>query len=278
MRYHDRSTNCQSHRENIKEFRARHAVLAAFDDVIGHAVIAAQDHRSCQPQHLFGFRRQRAGMIRERIHSHEPLDGLMIFRKNPLVHPRAEFVEFFYLAHVISSESYPPAVAGGLRGVYIPTIYAIPHFLSLLGNMYRHFCLYSLWAAYDSSFKFQVSSLHFLATLTLAVHALWIIWMLMGAFLVRGRPRLKIIYIASVALTLFFAFTSGVCPLTDVENYFQERAGSSELRGYEAGFIHHYLSEFVYLGDHFPTLAGLQIILLLLLAIAILINFRRLRF
>lgn len=123
-----------------------------------------------------------------------------------------------------------------------------------------------------------------LATLTLAVHALWIIWMLAGAFLLpslhlagkgRGWGRLRFVYLISVVGTLFFAFTSGICPLTDVENYFEDRAGDP---GYEAGFIHHYLSEFVYLGDHFPTLAGLQIILLLLLAIAILINFPHLRF
>lgn len=117
--------------------------------------------------------------------------------------------------------------------------------------------------------------MHFLATFTLFIHALWILWMLAGAFLVRKRPRLRVLYLICVALTMLIAFTRGICPLTDIEQYFEAHVGTPS---YQGGFIHHYLSQFVYLGDNFPTLAGLQITLLLLLAIAILVNFRKLRF
>ena len=115
-----------------------------------------------------------------------------------------------------------------------------------------------------------------LATLTLFTHAVWIVWMLGGVFLIRSRLRLGVIYFISVLATLLFAFTRGICPLTDMESYFREKAG---VQRYDTGFIEHYLSEFVYLGDHVETLAGLQMILLVLTALAILINFgRKLRF
>jgi hypothetical protein len=127
-----------------------------------------------------------------------------------------------------------------------------------------------------SAFPFLTSAVYeTLATLTLAVHALWILWMLSGAFLTRNHPVWRVIYLAGVLLTMFFAYTSGVCPLTDVENHFSDLAGGV---GYQGGYIHHYLSQFVYLGDNFPSLAGLQMILLVLLALAILVNVRRLRF
>ena len=115
----------------------------------------------------------------------------------------------------------------------------------------------------------------FFATLTLAFHALWILWMLTGAFLVRKSPRLKTVYLVCVVVTMLIAFFRGICPLTDVEQYFAAQAGDSS---YEGGFVHYYLSQLVYLGDHFDTAAGLQVTLLLLLAIAILVNFRKLRF
>jgi hypothetical protein len=82
------------------------------------------------------------------------------------------------------------------------------------------------------------------ATAVVVIHALWIVWMLTGAFLPFGRAW-RTVHLCGVLLTVVFMVTLGVCPLTDLEVYLHNLAGEE---GYTGGFIAHYAAAFVY-GD-----------------------------
>src|SRR5215469_34276 len=81
-----------------------------------------------------------------------------------------------------------------------------------------------------------------LATLVLFVHILFIVWVVLGAWLARSRPVLQVVHIASLiwgVLTELFV----PCPLTLVENWLKQRAG---IDPYQGGFLLHYLDKLVY--------------------------------
>ena len=81
-----------------------------------------------------------------------------------------------------------------------------------------------------------------LAVLILFLHGLFILWVMFGALVTRGRPILRWLHIASlgwgIATELRFA-----CPLTWLENWLEQKAGIEPFRG---GFLLHYLDRLVY--------------------------------
>ena len=87
-----------------------------------------------------------------------------------------------------------------------------------------------------------------LATATLLVHALFILWVVAGALLTRGRPVLGWIHIGSLLWGIFIEFTPGSCPLTTLENWLESLAG---VQPYQGGFLLHYLDALVY-----PNVSG----------------------
>ncbi|MCX6600951.1 MAG: DUF2784 domain-containing protein [bacterium] len=106
------------------------------------------------------------------------------------------------------------------------------------------------------------------ATVTVVIHALWIVWIFAGAFLPFGR-RWRNAHLGGALLTVVFMATHGLCPLTDLEVYLQELAGRE---GYSGGFIAHYASAFVY-GDLIAiTPAGLMIATLFIAAVAVVLR------
>jgi len=110
------------------------------------------------------------------------------------------------------------------------------------------------------------------ATAVVALHALWILWVIAGLFIVRMAKWLRALHLFCALSTLVVMATRGYCPLTDLEVYFQQRAGSA---GYEGGFIQHYASALVY-GDLLPiTPAGLMVLTMLIAATAILLQWRK---
>ena len=82
-----------------------------------------------------------------------------------------------------------------------------------------------------------------LATVILVLHALFILWVVLGAFLTRGRPILRWLHIVSLVWGVLTEVLPWPCPLTLLENWAEGRAG---LQPYEGGFLLHYLDKLVY--------------------------------
>lgn len=81
------------------------------------------------------------------------------------------------------------------------------------------------------------------AILTLIVHVLFILWVICGALLTRGRPFYAALHITSFAWALLIEIAPWNCPLTLAENWFETRAG---IVPYHGGFVLHYLDALVY--------------------------------
>ena len=79
--------------------------------------------------------------------------------------------------------------------------------------------------------------------LVLALHLGFILWVVFGALLTRGRPALGWIHIASFVWGLLIEILPWTCPLTFAESWLEQRAG---LAPYQGGFLLHYLDALVY--------------------------------
>jgi len=82
-----------------------------------------------------------------------------------------------------------------------------------------------------------------LATAVLFLHGLFILWVIFGALLVRGRPMLRWFHIVSLMWGILTELLLWPCPLTVLENYLEARAG---VQPYQGGFPLHYLDRLVY--------------------------------
>jgi Protein of Unknown function (DUF2784) len=82
-----------------------------------------------------------------------------------------------------------------------------------------------------------------LATLVLAVHVLFILWVVFGAALTRSRPVLRRLHIASLVWGILTEVFYAPCPLTYLENWLEQKAG---VEPYQGGFLLHYLDKLVY--------------------------------
>lgn len=88
-----------------------------------------------------------------------------------------------------------------------------------------------------------------LATAVLFLHGLFIFWVIFGALLVRSRPVLRWLHIASLIWGILTELLPWPCPLTLLENWLEARAG---VEPYKGGFLLHYLDRLVY-PDVSPT-------------------------
>jgi len=97
-----------------------------------------------------------------------------------------------------------------------------------------------------------------LATVTLLLHALFILWVAAGALLTRGRPVLGWIHIGSLLWGIFTEVMPGNCPLTTLENWLESRGG---VQPYQGGFLLHYVDALVYpnVSDTLLTVAGVAV-------------------
>lgn len=82
-----------------------------------------------------------------------------------------------------------------------------------------------------------------LASVVLSLHALFILWVVFGAFLTRTRPMLRWLHIVSLVWGVLTEVLPWPCPLTLLENWLELWAG---VRPYEGGFLLHYLDKLVY--------------------------------
>ncbi len=82
-----------------------------------------------------------------------------------------------------------------------------------------------------------------LAWTALAAHLGFILWVIFGTLLTRGRPRLAAAHAASLVYAIFIEVFSRPCPLTALEQWAQRKAG---LVPYEGDFLVYYLGRIVY--------------------------------
>lgn len=82
-----------------------------------------------------------------------------------------------------------------------------------------------------------------LADLVLILHAGFVVFVMLGAFLVLRWPRIAWIHVPVVLWGAGIEFLGGVCPLTPLENHWRRLSG--EL-GYPGGFIDHYVVSLLY--------------------------------
>jgi hypothetical protein len=81
------------------------------------------------------------------------------------------------------------------------------------------------------------------ADLVVAVHLLFISFVVCGAFLAWRWPRIIWAHLPAMVYGALVEFTGFTCPLTPLENYLRHRAGEA---GYRGGFIAHYLVAVIY--------------------------------
>ena len=98
------------------------------------------------------------------------------------------------------------------------------------------------------------------ADLVLILHAIFIIFVVLGGVAVLWRPRLAWLHVPCALWGILIGYLGWICPLTYLENDLRSAAGS---RGYTGGFIDHYLMPLVY-----PS--GLNPVLQVLLGTAVL--------
>ena len=82
----------------------------------------------------------------------------------------------------------------------------------------------------------------------LALHLLWIAWILLGWKITRGRPLLAGLHIASLIWGVAVELGPWPCPLTTLEQWLEARSGAAP---YQQGFLVHYLDKLLY-----PDLPG----------------------
>jgi hypothetical protein len=96
-----------------------------------------------------------------------------------------------------------------------------------------------------------------LADVVVMTHLAFIVFAVLGGFLVFRWKRCAWIHVPAVAWAALITFAGWVCPLTPLENWLRERGGEI---AYRSGFIDHYILPVIYPDADFLT-RRMQIIL-----------------
>lgn len=88
-----------------------------------------------------------------------------------------------------------------------------------------------------------MSGYEILAATFLALHLLWIVWVIAGVVVSRGRPVLAAVHLVSLLYGIVIETGPWPCPLTLAEQWARERAG---ITSYREGFLIHYLEALIY--------------------------------
>jgi len=76
-----------------------------------------------------------------------------------------------------------------------------------------------------------------------AIHAMFIVFAVLGGFLALWRPWVALLHLPAMAWAAYVEFSGRICPLTPLENQLRALAGE---RGYSGGFIEHYILPVMY--------------------------------
>jgi hypothetical protein len=90
----------------------------------------------------------------------------------------------------------------------------------------------------------QVSNFYSaLSVAVLALHGLFILWVVFGAVVAWSRPILRWLHISSLIWGILTELLPWPCPLTLLENWLETKAGVSP---YQDAFLLHYLDKLIY--------------------------------
>jgi len=70
-----------------------------------------------------------------------------------------------------------------------------------------------------------------LAILTVAVHAVWLLFVILGAIWTRRRPAWGVLHVLALVWGIAVEVGPWPCPLTMAEEYFEARAGAATCEG-----------------------------------------------
>jgi hypothetical protein len=82
-----------------------------------------------------------------------------------------------------------------------------------------------------------------LADAVLVLHLGFILFVVLGGFLVLHRPRLAWLHVPVFLWGAAIEFGGWICPLTPLEKWLRERGGEG---AYAGGFVEHYLTALIY--------------------------------
>ena len=82
-----------------------------------------------------------------------------------------------------------------------------------------------------------------LADAVALLHAAFVVFVVLGGFLVLRWPRVAWLHVPSAIWGVLIEYAGWICPLTPIENAFRERAGQA---GYSGGFVEHYVLRALY--------------------------------
>ena len=82
-----------------------------------------------------------------------------------------------------------------------------------------------------------------LADLVVLVHFGFVLFVILGGFLVARRRRLMPFHLAAAVWAALIEFSGWICPLTPLENWLRAK---SESDGYDADFVAHYILPILY--------------------------------
>jgi len=83
----------------------------------------------------------------------------------------------------------------------------------------------------------------FLADIVVITHALFIVFVIFGGFIVLKWHKVMWLHIPCAIWGVLIEFFGWICPLTHLENYYRELGNASH---YESSFIQHYLLPIIY--------------------------------
>ncbi len=83
------------------------------------------------------------------------------------------------------------------------------------------------------------------ADITVAVHLLWIGFIIFGALPGRRWLTVRLFHLGSIIFSLMLQAFSWICPLTHLEVWLRQKQAIA--LGYTGGFIAHYLEKIIYL-------------------------------
>ena len=82
-----------------------------------------------------------------------------------------------------------------------------------------------------------------LADAVLVLHLAFILFVVLGGFLVLRWPRLAWLHLPIAGWGAWIEFAGKICPLTPLENWLRAQGGE---QGYAGGFIENYLTALIY--------------------------------
>lgn len=105
-----------------------------------------------------------------------------------------------------------------------------------------------------------------------ALHLLWILWVVFGWLATRNRPVLRWLHIGSLVYSVLIEVLLWPCPLTLAENWFLARAGAEP---YRESFLIHYLDAIVHPDVSQALVTGVAVAVCLFILGLYALRFRR---